>query len=763
MKALPTKEQILEWVRENPHHGAKRDIAKAFGIKGADRAALKALLRELEDDGALARKGRRVRPPGHLPPVTLFTVEAPDGDGDILLTAKDWHEQSAHPPVHYMPRQADPALAPGDTVLAKLRPVHTDDTAHPLSYEARLIRRLTQGEPRMLGIFRQGPEGGRIVPVDKKSDREWIIPRGAADGAEDGELVEAERVSKERFGLPRARVIARHGDPGAPHMLSLIAMRQFGIPYEFPGPVAAEAEACGPASLDGREDVRALPLVTIDPADARDHDDAVAAMPDDDPGNPGGHVVWVAIADVAWYVRPGSALDQEARKRGNSTYFPDRVAPMLPERLSADLCSLVEGADRPCLALRMVLNAEGDKIAHRFTRAMMRSPASLTYEDAQSAADGAPSAKAAPLAETAIAPLFAAYRAATRARDRRQPLDLDLPERRVELSPEGTVTGVTTRERLDAHRLIEEFMILANVCAAETLEARKADFVYRVHEEPAEEKLEALRETVESLGLTLAKGQVLQTRHLNDLLGAATDGAHQDVINMSVLRAQTQAYYALENHGHFGLNLRRYAHFTSPIRRYADLIVHRALIAALGLGEGAAGTALRGPEAREGLRETAEHISRTERRSMEAERDTNDRYLALFMAGREGAEFAGRVTGVQRFGLFIALDETGADGLLPVRSLGDEFFHHDADRHSLLGDRSGTVFTLGQRVTVRLVEAVPVTGGLLLELVKAEAPPAARHIKAPRGGRGAGPSPRRKLAKGRIAKAKAARRQRRRH
>ncbi|MEM7496973.1 MAG: ribonuclease R [Pseudomonadota bacterium] len=760
MAGLPTKEQILDWVRENPHHAAKRDIARAFGIKGAERTALKEMLRALEEEGALARKGRRMRPPGHLPPVTLFRVETPDADGDIFLSAKDWHEEAAHPPVLYLPREADPALAAGDTVLAKLRPVHHETGPHPLTYEAKLIRRLTAGAPRMLGIYRQGPDGGRLVPVDKKSDREWEIPRGAAEGAEDGELVEAERVSRDRFGLPRARVVARHGDPGAPRMLSLIAMRQFGIPYEFPEAVSAAAAACGPAPMQAREDLRALSLVTIDPADARDHDDAVAAMADDDPANPGGHVVWVAIADVAWYVRPGSALDAEARKRGNSTYFPDRVAPMLPERLSADLCSLVEGEDRPCLALRMVLDAEGEKIGHRFVRAMMRSTASLTYEEAQEAADGKPGEKAAPLAETAIAPLFAAYRAAAAARERRQPLDLDLPERRVELSPEGTVTGVATRQRLDAHRLIEEFMILANVCAAETLEARRADFVYRVHEEPAEEKLDALRETVESLGMTLAKGQVLKTRHLNQLLRGAAEGAHTDLVNMSVLRAQTQAYYAPENYGHFGLNLRRYAHFTSPIRRYADLIVHRALIGALGLGEGGPGAALKGHEGRMALRETAEHISRTERRSMEAERDTNDRYLALFMAGREGAEFAGRVTGVQRFGLFVALDETGADGLLPVRSLGEEFFHHDPELQSLMGDRTGRVFTLGQRLTVRLVEAVPVTGGLLLDLVSAEAPPAAGRFKAPRG-RGAGPSPRRKLAKGRIDKAKAVRKARR--
>ncbi|MEM8597136.1 MAG: ribonuclease R [Pseudomonadota bacterium] len=763
MARLPSKDEILEWIRENPTHGAKREIAKAFGIKGAARVELKRLLAELEEEGLIERTGRRMRPPGHLPPVTLFTVGQPDADGELPLTAKDWQDEAPHPPVLYLPRRADPALAPGDTVLAKLHPVHEESG---LRYEARLIRRLAAGAPRLLGIYRKGPDGGRVVPVDKKSDREWEIPRGAEDGAADGELVEAERVSRERFGLPRARIIARYGDPGAPRMLSLIAMKQFGIPYEFPEAVLAEAEAAAPLVGDGalgdREDLRALPLVTIDPEDARDHDDAVAAEPDPDPANAGGHIVWVAIADVAWYVRPGSALDREALKRGNSTYFPDRVAPMLPERLSADLCSLMPGVDRPCLALRMVLDASGAKIAHRFTRGLMRSPAALTYEQAQDAADGAPDAEAAPHA-TAIDRLFAAYRAAAAARERRQPLDLDMPERRVELGEEGQVLRIATRTRLEAHRLIEEFMVLANVCAAETLEARKArpgaGFVYRTHEEPAEEKIEALRETVDSIGLTLAKGQVLQTRHLNELLRASRESVHADVVAMSVLRAQNQAYYAPENFAHFGLNLARYAHFTSPIRRYADLIVHRALIATLGLGEG--GAVDPGPDGGQAMREMAEHISRTERRSMEAERDTTDRYLALYMAGREGAEFAGRVTGVQRFGLFVALDESGADGLLPVRSLGEEFFRHDPDLHALIGERTGQVFTIGQRLTVRLVEAVPVTGGLLLDLVSAEAAPAARVIRGAARGRGAA-SPRRKLAKGRIAKAKAARKARRR-
>ncbi|MEM6421278.1 MAG: RNB domain-containing ribonuclease, partial [Pseudomonadota bacterium] len=415
--SLPTKTDILDWVRENPDKAAKRDIAKAFGIRGAERVELKRLIRELEDEGAIERTGRRVRPAGHLPPVGLFTVLAPDAHGDLFLAPKDWDDAHPMPSILYVPRRADPALKPGDTVLAKLRPV---EAPADLAYEAKLIRRLAQGAPRMVGLFRAEAEGGRIVPVDKKSDREWAVPVGATGGARDGELVEAERVSRERFGLPRARVLERLGDPSASRALSLIAMVQHGIPYDFPEPALAAAEACGPAPLQGREDLRHLPLLTIDPADARDHDDAVCALPDEDPANPGGHVLWIAIADVAWYVRPGDPLDTEARRRGNSTYFPDRVAPMLPERLSGDLCSLMPGVDRPCLALRLVIDAEGDKRSQRFTRALIRSPAALSYEQAQAAEDraaedGAPDPATASHAAT-LGHLFAAYRALARAR-----------------------------------------------------------------------------------------------------------------------------------------------------------------------------------------------------------------------------------------------------------------------------------------------------------------------------------------------------------
>jgi len=749
MDDFPSKDEILAWIQDNPHVTGKREIARAFGIKGQARVELKRILRELEEAGEITRKKRRLGTDRHLPPVTMLIAERADPDGDLLARPKEWDGEEAPPRIVYMPRQGDPALGPGDRFLAKLAPVEEPDG---LTYEARLIKKIGSGPRLMLGIYREAGKGGRILPVDKKSSKEWEVPPGAAHGAEDGELVEAEETHKGRLGLPQCKVIARLGDPGAPRQASLIALHQFDIPDRFSDEIEAEAAAVALPAGPSWQDLTELALLTIDPADARDHDDAVAARPDPDPGNPGGHIVWVAIADVAACVAPGSMLDREARKRGNSTYFPDRVAPMLPERLSGDLCSLHEGVERPCLAVAMVLDAAGEKIAHRFERGVMRSRASLTYEQAQAAAEGRHDAATEPLVGE-IDALFAAYRAAAKARDKRQPLELDLPERRIILNDEGEVTGIPLQVRLDAHRLIEEFMILANVSAAETLERHRRALLYRVHEEPNPEKLDALRETVETIGMRLAKGQMLETRHLNELLAQARETEAIEMVSMQVLRAQSQAYYSPENFGHFGLNLPRYAHFTSPIRRYADLVVHRALIAALKLGPGG-----QTPEEAQALAQTAEHISRTERRSMEAERDTKDRYLAAYMAEREGAEFTGRIAGVTRAGLFVKLDESGADGFVPIGSLGREYFRHDHESQTLTGERSGRVIALGMRARVRLLEATPLTGGLRFELLEATG-------VVPRTG-GSSPGkhrpPRKKLDRSRIAKAKAKRRQKRR-
>uniref|UniRef100_UPI0035C86929 ribonuclease R n=1 Tax=Yoonia sp. TaxID=2212373 RepID=UPI0035C86929 len=636
------------------------------------------------------------------------------------------------------------ALGAGDRILGRLTADQTEDHSHT----GRMIRRIGTNPLRILGVFRAGSEGGRVLPIDKGADKQWTVAAGAVGGAKDGELVEAEQAGpKGRMGLPKARIVARLGDPTEPRAVSLIAIHQHGIPDHFPDDVIAEADAAKPAGLGKRKDMRDMPLVTIDPWDARDHDDACYVEADTDPKNADGYVIWVAIADVAHYVTPNSALDHEARKRGNSTYFPDRVVPMLPDRLSGDLCSLHEGVERACLAVAMRIDAAGNKIDHQFHRGLMKSVASLNYEEVQTAVDGQPNDKTAPLMDEIITPLYGAYAALMKARNSRQPLELDLPERQIVLDDAGKVTSVQFKERLDAHRLIEEFMVLANVAAAETLIAKKSPLLFRVHEEPSPEKLDALRDVANASGLVLAKGQVLKTAHLNKLLTGAAGTENHELINMATLRSMTQAYYNPENFGHFGLALRAYAHFTSPIRRYADLIVHRALVSAHGWDKDGLS-----PWDIEHLPDTAQQISDTERRSMTAERDTTDRYLAAFLSDRIGADMSGRISGIAKFGVFVKLDETGADGMIPIRTLGREYFHYDAESQTLMGSDTGLVIGLGQRVTVKLAEAAPVTGGLIVELIAID------DRIMPRGpSRGRGKPPRRKVGSARKKAAKTAR------
>ncbi len=735
---MPSKEEILQWISDHPTETSKRDISRAFGIKGAARIDLKRLLKELEAEGHLAKRKKTYRDPDKLPPVSVLQVTAATADGDLTARPMEWQGEAEEPRILIIPRASDPALGEGDRILARLT-----ETTGEFAYEARLIRRIGTNPHLVLGIVRMTPEGGRIQPIDKGLGKEWLVGKADLGGAKEGELVEAEQSGpKGRMGLPRARIVNRLGDPSQPKAVSLIAIHQHGIPHDFPDEVIAEADTMQPATLGTREDMTDLPLITIDPADARDHDDACWAHADDDPKNEGGHIIWVAIADVAHYVRSGTALDQEARKRGNSSYFPDRVVPMLPDRLSGDLCSLHEGVKRACIAVRIQIDAHGEKRSHRFVRGLMRSVASLNYREVQAAMDGDTNDKVAPLMDEVIRPLYAAYEALTQARNRRQPLDLDLPERKIQLSEEGVVESVNFIDRLDAHRLVEEFMILANVAAAEDLISRKTPLLFRVHEEPPVEKLDALRDTAESAGLTLAKGQVLKTAHLNALLAAAEGTDHDELINLATLRSMTQAYYSPSNFAHFGLALQAYAHFTSPIRRYSDLIVHRALISAHKWGDDGLT-----PDDIAALEPTAAHISETERRSMMAERDTNDRYLAAFLSERVGSDFAGRISGIARFGVFVRLDETGADGLIPMRNLGREYFHFDADRGLLTGADTGTEIALGDRVVVRLAEAAPVTGGLALELISLEGK------KLPQGGGGKG-GYRGKQAKRNLARAK---------
>jgi ribonuclease R len=710
--SLPSREELLAFIRERTGKVGMREIARAFGTKNADRAALKRMLRELAEGGHIERRRRWLHRAGSLPPVVLADITSRGGDGDLLARPVEWDEEShGAPPIIHVPtkRRARPGEDPGvgDRALLSIKKGADEETS------GRVIKVIDRAKHRVLGIFRGLPGGGgRLVPVDKKQlGRELTIARDRTAGAEDGDLVAVEASRQARLGLPAGSVVERLGSLKSERAVSLIAIHAHGIPHAFSRAPIAEADAARHATLDGREDWRHLPFVTIDPPDAKDHDDAVHAVPDHDTRNSGGHVVSIAIADVAHYVRPGTALDRAALERGNSVYFPDRVVPMLPERISNDLCSLRPREDRPALAVRMVIGADGRKRSHSFHRVMIRSAARLHYEQAQLAVSGRTDEVTEPIADKILEPLYAAYRSMRHARDERGPLGLELPERKILLKSDGTVDRVTMPQRLESHRLIEEFMILANVAAAESCERAQVPLIYRVHDEPTPEKLNALREFLATLDISVPKGGTLRPDAFNRILQRFKGREVERLVNEVVLRSQAQAEYSPENFGHFGLNLRRYAHFTSPIRRYADLVVHRALIRSQKLGaDGLADAADVGA-----LAEVAANISATERRAMKAERETADRLIAHFLADRVGATFDGHISGVTRAGLFVELDETGADGLVPARFIGDEYFRYNEASRSFVG--GSATYRLGDQVMVELVEAVPVAGALRFRLL----------------------------------------------
>ncbi|MGJ3649535.1 ribonuclease R family protein [Sphingomonas sp. GlSt437] len=710
---LPSRQQILDFITATPTPAGKREIARAFGLSAQEKIALKALLRDMADEGLIdSAPGRAFHKMGGVPKVTVLRVTDVADDGTVRAVPESWHAETPPPLIRVKERKRG-ALALGDRILARTEEAGAGWIAHPM-------KSLARGEALMLGVLRR--EGDRLVlqGVEKKERRDF--PVADAGGAEPGDLVLAEKTGRP----PRiaARVTQVLGDPFAPRAFSLIAVHKHGIPVAFSEEALAEAERVAKQSLTGqkREDLRHLPIVAIDPADARDHDDAVWAAPDDDPANVGGYRAIVAIADVSFYVRPGSELDREARRRGNSVYFPDRVVPMLPEILSADVCSLKEGADRAALACHLTIDKAGAITGFRFARALVRIAANIAYEDAQAAIDADDDSSLRGDDDRilpALRNLWACWRLLDAARTKRAPLDLDLPERRVVLDEKGRIMSVAPRARLDAHRLIEDYMIAANVAAALALEGKKAPVMYRDHEPPSREKLVALKEYLATFGIEFALGQVIRPATFNRVIEraralaeAADDGA--DIVPQimeQVLRSQTQAYYGPENHGHFGLSLGSYAHFTSPIRRYADLIVHRSLVAAFGLGAGG----LTEDEAA-GMARIGESISGLERRAMEAERETIDRYVAAYLSERVGEVVETRITGVQNFGFFATVEGIGGDGLVPARDLGTEYFRYDEARRALIGDQSGETYAIGQRLPLRLVEANPVSGALRFEL-----------------------------------------------
>ncbi|MGE5504780.1 MAG: ribonuclease R [Actinomycetota bacterium] len=716
---LPSKQEVLDFIRSQPGRVGKRELARAFNLKGGDKIELKALLKELEVEGSIQRgQKKRFARPGALPEVAVVEVTGTDTDGELIARPLVWEEEGRPPRIFVAPfRRGEAAVGVGDRVLAKLRRVQGD------IYEAKPIRIVGAAKARVLGVYEPFPDGtGRIRPTSRKEKADYAVPRGEAGGAEAGELVLADILPGRFYGLRQAAVKERLGRLGAPKSVSLVAIHANDIPFEFPEAAIEQAEKCGPAHLGHRTDLRSVPLVTIDGEDARDFDDAVWAEPDPDPKNPGGWHCLVAIADVSWYVRPDDALDREAYKRGNSVYFPDRVVPMLPEQLSNGWCSLKPNEERPCMAAEFWIDKDGNKLRHRFLRGLMRSAARLTYEQVQNARDGNPDETTGPLVGPVLTPLYGAWAALFEARKARGVLELDLPERKVVIDEAGKVVSIQPRARYDSHRLIEDFMIQANVCAAETLEKVHQPCMYRVHDQPSPEKLEGLREFLGSMDLRLAKGQGLRPEMFNRILEAVADTPNAHLVNEVILRSQAQAVYTPENLGHFGLGLARYAHFTSPIRRYADLLVHRALVTGLKLGEGGlpADAVARFPDA-------GEHISATERRAATAEREAVDRYVTAFLSDRVGASFAAKISGVTRFGLFVTLDETGADGLVPIGMLAEDYYIHDEIHHCLVGKRTRKTWQLGQRLTVVLHEANTLTGSMVFH------PEDATPSAAPRG------------------------------
>ena len=713
-----SKEQVFDFIKTSPTPVTKREVARAFKIKGGEnRVALKQILKKLSAEGTIVKQpGGVYTVPEGLPSVSVLKINEIDIDGDVFATPLDWDEavQDKPPRIEIIPDKKNfKNVREGTRALCRLSRIDEN------FYEARIIRLIDEGSRyeggTVLGMVRLQKNGAILQPTHKKAKHEFDIAQGDLNGASDGDLVSAEVLPSRGLKRKKVRVVEVVGKQGDPKTISLICLHEAGMSDHFPQNVIDQTKGMKVPDLGKREDLRSIPLVTIDGADARDFDDAVFAEKLDD----GTYHLIVAIADVAHYVKFGTALDNEAQKRGNSTYFPDRVVPMLPEALSNDLCSLRPNETRASMAVHMYIDEQGQLKKYKFVRALIKSHARLTYEQVQAARDGNGDKTTSHLMDNVINPLYEVYAILDEARQKRGALDLDLPERQIVIDDKGNMTGVKTRERLDAHKLIEEFMILANVAAATALEAKnqrqkglgRHPCVYRIHDKPSFDKLESAREFIEGFGLSLPKGQVVKPKQINYLLHAASKHSYSHLISQMVLRTQSQAIYSVDNVGHFGLALQRYAHFTSPIRRYADLLVHRALIGAYGLGDGALED-----EEKARIEEIAQHISETERTSMQAERSAVDRFTASFLSDKIGAEFEGSINGVTRFGLFVTLAESGADGLIPMKSLDDDFYVHDEKAHALIGRRRGRIYRLGAKMRVVIKEADGITGSCIFAL-----------------------------------------------
>ncbi len=696
---IPTMETIMDYLNETPHATSKRDIARHFGIKGEARTALRDMMRHLKKGGAIVRdrNSRRFRRADALPDRIIVEITGMDSMGDLIARPTEWTKAGTPPQIVIVKDKLNPPAGVGDVVQAQIKSIGQN------MYEGTAVRRVTAGGNNMIGIY----ENGMVFSVDRRLKQGFILENAPRDIQNKDIVIAAIPLVREHE--PRAQFVKKITTADTPFAATIIAIYMHNLPVMFAVDTEKQAQKVKVPTADkARADLRHIPFVTIDGADARDFDDAVWAEPD--PKTGGWHVM-IGIADVAWYVRPGSPLDSDANLRGNSTYFPDRVLPMLPFELSNGVCSLKPNEPRAGMVCEVWLDKNGYKTKHRFLRALIQSTRRLTYDEVQDALDGKQ-----PIAglEREIDTLHAVYKALAKRRAARGVLEIDVPEEQVVLDKNGQVKAIKTRHQTTSMQLIEELMILANVSAAETLEQAGELTMYRVHDRPSKEKIGTLNAFLEAVHLAPKRqlGQSSTPADFNAVLIKAEKSPKDFAVNEFMLRSQSQAIYSPENIGHFGLALMHYAHFTSPIRRYADIMVHRALISALKLGDGGLSDI-----DRERFEEIAHHISNTERQSAAAERDAVDRYIASFLENKIGKAFPARISSITKFGIFVRLETYGTDGFVPMHTLLGDYYEYEEDTQQLVGRSTGKVFQLGDSLNVRLKEADSITGSLTFHII----------------------------------------------
>ena len=699
---MPDNNALSAFIAASPEPPKLREIAKAFSLIPEQRTELRTRLQLLAADNTVAETNETSK----IPAIGLLLIISVEHDGYSQAKLADSDEQES-PVITLLPSsKPGKAVQQGDRVLARLRASQSG-----LNYEAELIRILPKVRSHIFG---------QAVNISKTQKSRWVLVQAEKGGKRDipirnktnltfseDDLLEAELVKENGYQLV-AHPVRNLGSINSPDAFAGLAIAEFDLRYVFNEEMKDAAAAASLPELGKREDLRDVPFVTIDGEDAKDFDDAVFAEPA--PEN-----CWriiVAIADVSTYVQSGSILDQEARQRGNSIYLPGTVIPMLPESLSNGLCSLHPHEDRACLAVEMIIDSVGNKKSHKFFQALIKSSARLTYTLLQQVLEGNLDEADCKVKPGTLHHLIGAFHTLHEARDRRGTLNLNLSEARIQFDETGQPVSVAQHHQEESHQLIEELMIAANICAAETLEQAGESCVFRIHGQPDPEKIDSLRQLANALSLPFPKGQIMTPQKFNNLLMKVNGTASETAVNEAVLRCQSRAVYAPDNIGHYGLGLTRYAHFTSPIRRYADLLVHRALIKVINGEKGS-----RSPASRKKLGEICAAISVTEQTAAKAERRTTARLAAQILSHKTIKEFEVIITGLTKSGLFVKLDDRASEGFVPRRTLPDDFYEIVAGGMMLCGRHNGWLFRLGDKLLCRLEDITPASGDINLSWI----------------------------------------------